>query len=537
MNISELVLAWVRSLLAVDPSQWEEAFARFENELGPDWSVRQLAVPKTFSIGARLRDGRELPLSDWREALGMEAPVESRVVDFGTFSAEGLPAHMAAAFANTHALCLALRARGVPSVYSLQTVHSRRYLISPEQWVEFIRLQPHPERVREALAEELTESNELNHRQPVAAAQLEAYLLTPEGASVLDFLGDSLLTRLQRTLRLEGSREVVPESFRPIFRTSDPDFLDRMMLGEDRQHEFIPRAKVLQLSQEATVHDFAALVDAQPQAKKIWDRVAEHLNLNRYSEDAEEVDAAGARDKLLRDPEGFWELSVDHLMKQWQGVCRGHGVEPIIPEAQRGLVRSEREEQLARDKGFIPPEERLYQLETPESYQVLLFRELEMVPPELFTSVPSIGVEREEFVGALCEAQAFAEKEHSPFFEAFKLARFVLETDAWRLSDERLSDERVEVLRKTVEDAGFSEQASEVLGRKVGVLSYFEQFQPSEDKLRGLLACALANVFGGMGSWNDQYFETPEAQGTYERVSARLHGALNALSVANLNAE
>jgi len=58
----------------------------------------------------------------------------------------------------------------------------------------------------------------------------------------------------------------------------------------------------------------------------------------------------------------------------------------------------------------------------------------------------------------------------------------------------------------------------------------------SEAKLRGLLAYLLSDVFGGMGSWNDQYFETPEAQQQYDAISARLYGALSAFFVATLNA-
>jgi hypothetical protein len=42
-----------------------------------------------------------------------------------------------------------------------------------------------------------------------------------------------------------------------------------------------------------------------------------------------------------------------------------------------------------------------------------------------------------------------------------------------------------------------------------------------------LEACQTAWVFGGMGSWNDLWFEG-EDQGIYERVSERLFEAVNA---------
>jgi len=39
-------------------------------------------------------------------------------------------------------------------------------------------------------------------------------------------------------------------------------------------------------------------------------------------------------------------------------------------------------------------------------------------------------------------------------------------------------------------------------------------------------ACSTADVFGGMGSWNDQYFEPAEEQDDYQRLSGALFDAL-----------
>jgi len=49
----------------------------------------------------------------------------------------------------------------------------------------------------------------------------------------------------------------------------------------------------------------------------------------------------------------------------------------------------------------------------------------------------------------------------------------------------------------------------------------------SEEAAVLLDACQTAWVFGGMGSWNDLWFEG-EDQGIYERVSERLFEAVNA---------
>jgi hypothetical protein len=223
MKLDDLVVAWVTSLLAKERTHWPEILTRLEAMLGASWSLRRLARPNTYSLGARLRDGRELPLVDWLESLGTDGPLEARALDLGTLAPEGLPEHIAAAFANTQGLALAIRARGLPSVYLLETVFSRRSLITPAQLVELALLQPNAERVLEAWARVITESNELNGRPAVEASQVGRYLCSREGVELLDFLGGDLMSALQSTVRREGSVEFIPEAYRPFFHTSDPD--------------------------------------------------------------------------------------------------------------------------------------------------------------------------------------------------------------------------------------------------------------------------------------------------------------------------
>jgi hypothetical protein len=166
-----------------------------------------------------------------------------------------------------------------------------------------------------------------------------------------------------------------------------------------------------------------------------------------------------------------------------------------------------------------------------------LFREVEDAPPLLDTPARPAAKAREEFLGALREAESFAKQAGSPFFEAFKLARFALEDGALRLMGNLSSPEGVAALQVVLKTAGFSEQAGEVFERKAGAVSEFELFHASEEKLRGVLACTVADVFGGMGSWNDQPVGTPEAQEQYEQISRRLFRALRAFIETTLNME
>jgi hypothetical protein len=52
---------------------------------------------------------------------------------------------------------------------------------------------------------------------------------------------------------------------------------------------------------------------------------------------------------------------------------------------------------------------------------------------------------------------------------------------------------------------------------------------------QNLFAAGTAWVFGGMGSWNDLYFETETDNQQYERVSAKLFAAINQAILATIN--
>jgi len=44
-------------------------------------------------------------------------------------------------------------------------------------------------------------------------------------------------------------------------------------------------------------------------------------------------------------------------------------------------------------------------------------------------------------------------------------------------------------------------------------------------------------VFGGVGSWNDVYYQDPEAAAEYAAVSRNLYGAVLLALVASVNSE
>ncbi|WP_426754821.1 hypothetical protein [Myxococcus sp. Y35] len=532
MRVDDLCVVLVTSLLQGDSARWPERLEALEAELGEGWSLRRLAVPQAYSLGVQFQDGRELPLAEWLEQLTKGGPLSARVVDFGTSSAETLPAHIAAAFANTGGVVLELSSGGTSSLFLLRTHHSRPYLLTARQLVDFARAQSHADRIFEVWAESISENNVLNDRPAVSAAEVADYLCSPAGFVHYDLRGSDLVKALQSTVRRLGAEVNIPEALRPCFYTSDPDALmAEMLLPPDRRAEFVPEEEELLITETTTPQQFADLVAAQPFARDAWERIAR--DQNQFLAEGESPVSAEDFEARLRamPPDGLRSMLTGNLMMALQQACRAHGAELVVPEPLRGCIRPVfSPEELA---GRIPGKELLRLQSNPDVYQMFLFQELGRGPAPV-PAGPAWDDARRDFIEALREASRFATEQGSSFADAFKLALFALEGQAPRYGD--LSPERMPAYLEAAKAAGFDAWPVEVFERKLGSMALFLPLGLSEAKLRGLLAYLLSDVFGGMGSWNDQYFETPEAQQQYDAISARLYGALSAFFVATLNA-
>ena len=530
MRVDDLCLVLVTSLLQQDAARWPERLEALEKELGEGWSLRRFAVPRTYSLGVQPRDGRELPLAEWLAQLAKAGPCSARVVDFGACGPESLPAHIAAAFANTGGRVLEVTSGASLSRFLLRTHPSRPHLLTPRQLVDFARAQPHADRVFEAWAVSISENNELNGRPAVAARDVAEYLCSPEGYVHYDLRGGDLVEALQSTVRQLGAQVHVPESLQACFYTSDPDAFLRDMLSPEEQAEYIPSRELLGLGDTTTPQQFVDLVNAQPFAQDAWARIVR--DQNQFLAEGESPVTEEAFEARLRAmaPDGLRSMMTGNLMMALQKASRVHGTELVVPEPLRACVTPPFA--LEEDAGHVPGKDVLRLQSNPDVYQMFLFEELGDVPAPTAAG-PSWDGARHDFVEALREAERFAAEQGLDFVSAFKLALFALEGRAPRYDD--LSPERVPAFLEAAKAAGLDDWPVEVFERKLGSLMLFQCLGLSDAKLRGLLACLLSDVFGGMGSWNDQAFETPEAQQTYDDVSSRLFAALGAFFVATLN--
>ncbi|MFP2957971.1 hypothetical protein ACLEPN_09105 [Myxococcus sp. 1LA] len=529
--MDDLCLVLVTSLLQEDRAGWPRRLEALDAELGEAWSLRRLAVPNAYSLGVRLQDGRDLPLTEWLDTLSAGGPLSARVVDFGAASSEALPAHIAAAFANSGGLVLEVSSGGAVSHFLLRMHSGSPHLLTPGQLVDFARAQPHAERVFEVWAASISENNELNGRPAVAASEVADYLASPDGYVHYDLRGGDLVEELQSAMRRQGADVTIPEALKDCFYTRDPDAFLRELMPPEQRAEFIPSEEQLLLTDTATPQRFADLVAAQPFASDVWARIAR--NQNQFLAEGETPVTAEAFEARLRAmaPDGLQSLMTGNLMMALQQSARAHGAELVIPEPVRECVRPVFSPD--DDPGRISQKEALRLTSNPVVYQMYLFQELG-TGLAAASEGPSWDAARGGFVAVLREAGDFATAQGSAFADAFKLAVFALDGQAPRYGE--LSPERVPEYLEAAKAAGFDEPSVEVFERKLGSLGLLQPLELPESKLRGLLAYLLSDVFGGMGSWNDQYFETPEAQQQYDALSARLFEARSAFFVATLNA-
>jgi len=535
MKLDDLVLALTVSLLRVERERWLDVLTRLETELGSGWTLRLLEVPGTYSVGARTREGRELPLEAWREVLDEEELVSVRAMDLGGLGPGELPDHVAAAFVNSEALVLDVRTKQGNNLYRLEVVFSSSSLITPRQFVDFARAQPNAERVLEVLSRVITDSNTLNQRPAVSPSQVADYLCSREGASLFDLLGGDLLKELQSTVVRTGGAMVLSEDFRPFFQTLDPDDFERGLLPPERLAEFVPSDERVYLSGDDFGRDFVTLVEAQPFAEEVWVRSAE--NLNRFiAPDATPHTPQSLRELLATgEPAAVQGIPAGNLMEELQMCCKAHGAELLVPEPLRERVRAQgyTKEERAKDPGLIPERERLRLVPNDSRYQMYLFNALKVARSPLLSPRATTDT-RAELLSSLKDAEEFATRKGSPFAEAFGLARFALENTGFLLRD--ATPARLAAVREALKGAGLSERAWDAFERRFSLVTLFQVFPSSEERLRGLLACSVADVFGGMGSWNDEFFESDEDQAWYERVTQRLFRALREFFVTMVNA-
>ncbi len=530
MRLDDFLLSLTVLLLERPEAEYPAARAAVLEDCAA-YDLLQPRTPGRLSVGGTLADGRTVGLLPWIDATRGGAPVAAWVLHARPAPLPDIAEHQAAAFAGAIVQLLAVGARadGAPAArYVLQYQSSPEHAITPEQFLAWLDRQPHAAALREAARRELDDFNEMNQRPLIPGGDLDAWLPTPAGAWALDAASGMVLHGAQvRSRELGETLHLGPED-EALFVRRDPDDLERQYLAEhdpDAARAFIPSDERLSILEPLPGDALVDWVASLPCAEAAWARL--HRVMKRSDPDRAPADPGGVPAHLrAMDPDALRMMGTMYLTAV-QMACRLAGTELEVPEAMAGRVGTIVDSLDPEDRRvWIPEREQLHFAPNPAPWTLYCFEP--QGPLAETPAPPDPPAARDRFRSALARAEAIADRMHSPFAEAFKLAAFVLDAEALSLATNPAAD--VAALGA----AGFSELAQDAYGAKVGDLAILGRLGAAPAMQRALLACDLADVFGGMGSWNDQYPEAEADATEYQAASAELFGALRAFFVATL---
>ena len=470
----ELPLATV-SLRRADPESYSRRLAHLRAQ---GLSVDALRSPEAFSVGGEAPDGTEQPLARWSEALRALGAVEAELGTLGGAGEHPLPEHIRHAFAGGDPTPgLAVSVAGRRWCFALIQEQSPSYALTPAKLAQLIDLQPQPALLWARLDDLIAEHCALN-AVPFDAQQTGAPRLLALPERSWETLGGQLVSELQVEAAANEVAFEIPEALRGCFERPVPlaSFLTPMS-GPARRPAYFWVEKTPTLAQLAEV------VEAQPFAA----RVKEALRAAAMPEGGTapfELDAWLQRVGA--------EAAGPEVANAVRAAAEEEGLDPLIPAGQLRLWGPGAAE-LRRIRARERTEETSWYLApSPERWSGFTWR---MAPEAVFepASPGDLAAARTAFRDALQAARTFATELDSPFEERLRrAAEFLGEGAATALDEPTLA---------TLVELG----APPALARDFHALE-------------------LADVFGGMGSWNDQPVEASQSA-RYEEVSARLFSA------------
>lgn len=422
--------------------------------------------------------------------------------DNGAF--DRLP-HMMAGFAGGLPICVHVDTPAGRNAYTVGTVTGPMLLMTPADFVELVNLQRDPGFFWPDVLAELNVFHRCNGREDIDPDDLQSHLSSAEGLHDWEFMGDAIFREMQVEAFTYDASFVIPAKFAGLVTEVKP------------YHDVEPSIWLEAIDDDVTGEHLLRLIEAQDFSDAVWDLVADRAMLQAKLEETVDLDdfpelAAWAWPGFLMalPAEDTWQV-CDVLLEAVILECRRLGVQPHIPEDLSGVFGPDDEERrrlhfrgrLQHDLGW-----RIRHVDKPSRLQVLDRLDVEVpVHPRI-----KLTTSKQRFLSALTAIGNFARRVDSPFARQFDFARHLaVQPDSTSLA----------LLR-----AGDSAWSTQLWERAEQVVALFAPFGRGAACELGLPAVAIADVFGAMGSWNDQSFEGADGV-SFHAVSAELFGALN----------
>ncbi|MBS1668004.1 MAG: hypothetical protein JST58_11565 [Bacteroidetes bacterium] len=496
---SDYILLYTSGLISSDDLKSKENL----EALSLSYEIEELRKPNSISLGGRGPHSMEINYVDWIRWLRNQGIQKLRFHYVGSNGTK-LPAHIATAFQGAVEFIMEIITPEQNIAFTLISNEGPRYELRVDQFLELINHQSKKDSIWIRINELINESNQLNDRPEVLLDQTSNYLLSKEGVSLFEYLADNLFNEIQIECNILGLVLQIPNHLKSFFFKPEYHFTSHF-----NDHVYLYDLR------KVTGAELNALIQAQPFAEKlipiIW-KECKQQNLSIVTLATEHNWISALQKMSSVETDGLNQIVYQSIIK----TCEEENRFPTIPDALKECFGpDEIGQKRARERGHYQNKWQLVPNQNP--WRLLFFETIANFHLAKNT-VSSSNETQKHFLDELNAIAVFAEKVKSPFSEAFRLAQFILNKE-FIVYD--FVDTTLEMIAPLMKQMHFSQNAETVLKKNFYYAEKMKQIGWSTEKCKELLALTCCEVFGGMGSWNDQSFDNDLDQQTYEELSAR----------------
>jgi hypothetical protein len=496
MRRTDHILAFTTTLLRASNDNFPQLLLTTQNTYTLDTPRK----PGVVSLGADEHD-REETFTAWLNRLRAEGIQQVNVTYHPFDTRDDMPPHVAAAFAGAPDLLLQITTPRQTHTYAIETYFAPQHEITAAQFITLLDSQQNKSVVWARATTLILESNGMNNRSIFPPDETTAYLQSDEGRHVFDYLSSDLVKEIQIECTVHGQPFIIPAALQPLFVKYDNAFFDN---GD-------PEYAYLYPLREVTARELLDLVKAQPFGIAVW----EQLNkvLEEYNDPNITIIAPEQWEAKFpqMSPEDL-EHITHPLCRAICVLCENSHAQPIIPPALSETFGPDEEEQKRaaarskdKDRWMLQPTQNPWEY---YAFQAIDYPQTE--PPASYQE------SKAALTQALLDIQQFAASIQSPFEESFTIAHFILTQPTPATYD----NQHAKTLAENMQHANISATAIDNFRQASWIADLGTTLTWPATKIHSLLAIKFADVFGGMGSWNDQQIETDHEK--YHQVSSNL---------------
>lgn len=468
-----------------------------------EWVMRQRA---DGLLACRAEFGGRDDGDDNVDAEGSDA-ADSK--DDDSEDAEENQAHKMAGFLGGRPDTLHLRHAGRWHSYRAGTVSSPVHAMTVAQFAELIDAQVHPAFYWRNI---LAAINQFHACNGIAAVEPDAFadfLPSAAAAHAWNVTGDLMMREMQvEALTFDEAFSIPAHLAHLVDKVTPFHDWDRTVWLDAYDEDTVTGHQLYQLIMAQTFHAEIWLQCADP--LQLAQTLGEdydlsdfpHLHAGRWGHYLQGLDANNA------------ELVRDDLLELLRLECRRRDCEPVIPVALEDIFGPDDEERrrlafrahLQHDMGW-----RLQRNPTPWSMFVFDEDNAAVAGDKDVANVDH----QQRFEAALAAIEAFSMQARLPFTGHFRLARALAAAARTDGPVDRAAFERI-----CVSNGASGRLADPAL------VDLCAAFGWRSRRVLGLAAVSAADVFGAMGSWNDQSFDDDE-EARFNAVSAELFSAMS----------